>query len=184
MKNIFVFFYNFMEYILCGKIGHIENIEGMVKYIGLTEEKHTEEYIEETIYSMNRYRIVISKGTVEKETKDKDERRTISIIYPADRSKNRKSLNRKRIVSEVEGSNIEEILEGIGCKGKRKREYRKITYKYKEGEVIIVEKGSDKIVIGKSEGTDGESILEEIKNKLRIWVDLEIPPESVYEYMI
>lgn len=156
-------------------------MEEIVRFIRKTEEEVEVEEIEERIYKIRRYLVIIRK--IKKEEKEGVE---LSIIYPADKNKNRKTLSRRktRAETETEIEEIERVIEEMEGKKKGTRKYKKTTYKYRGGEVLIIEKENKRIVIGRAEGTEGEAILEEIKNKLKIWIDLEVPSEEICEYII
>ncbi|KAH9387270.1 uncharacterized protein NEMAJ01_2166 [Nematocida major] len=241
-----------MEYLLCGIPA---DVYGMVKFIRASESEYRIEEVKDVVYDMHRYSVMVSQVGSE---------RVLSIVYPADKSKSRKSLARKRSVSTVHGD-AEGLLEEFGCKNRRVREYTRSTYLYKGVRIIVAYKrscegaassedlseetgkreaknaGSENISFptagstpekrgeGESESAlpcskknsgrsslygaspayatsqdtlrsdidlesvlviactdlpDGESVLEEVKNKLKIWVDLVVPSESMCEYMV
>ncbi|KAI5192218.1 hypothetical protein NEMIN01_1887 [Nematocida minor] len=169
-----------MEYILCGIPA---DTAGMVRYIGMTEDECSVESVCEVSYSLGRYTLLVSNCTNEN-SGDKQSRNILSIMYPPDKSKNRRSLGRKKSVSEFIGEGVCSVLEEIGCKNKRVREYKKSTYKYKGVDIIVIKKDEKDLVIARSDRIDGEAALEDVRNKLSLWVNLIVPPESVHECML
>ncbi|EHY64538.1 hypothetical protein NERG_02348 [Nematocida ausubeli] len=170
-----------MEYLLCGIPTDVENL---VKYVQLTEDECRVEEVSEVSYSISRYQILISKHKAIGAEKDQKERHTISIIYPADKSKSRKALSRKKTTTDFTSNEIHLLMEELGCKNKGARAYTRSTYKYKEAEIVIVKKGEDVLVVVRTESPDSETILEDIKNRLRLWVNLIVPPEDTHDCLL
>lgn len=166
-----------MEYLLCGVP---LDLPSMVKYIERTEEVARVEEVEEVRYTLKRYQIVLSNY---KSLKIPGENSTkLSVVYPSDKNKSRKSLCRKKSVTEFSGD-LCRFLEELGCKKQGSRKYLRTVYKYKGVEVIIAEKNSKELVVVRSEHRE-ESILEEVKERLKLWVALEVPPEQIEDLVV
>ncbi|EIJ88432.1 hypothetical protein NEPAR06_1856 [Nematocida parisii] len=167
-----------MEYLLCGIP---MDCDYLIKYIKLSEDACVHERVSEVIYYLSRYTVIISN--TEHNDNSRISNSIFSIIYPADKNKSRKCLYRRRFSSNYICDNIEYIMSELGCTNKVVRIYDRVCYKYNNASIIIIKNKNKKIIIAKSDRPDGEVILEEIKDKLKLWVNLITPPEDIHKYI-
>ncbi|KAI5184951.1 hypothetical protein NEHOM01_0502 [Nematocida homosporus] len=173
-----------MECLLCGVTSRLEE---MIRYISLCGHGFRVERVEEVVYTLLGYTLIWSQEKVVYTSEisgcgEEGESSYLKVIFPADKSKSRKSLTRRVIRNKVwQAEGLIGILEGIGCQDRRERSYTRKVYGFKGAEVIIVQKENEQIVVVRAQQSqDGEAVLEEVKAKLSIWIDLIIPPEGIW----
>lgn len=168
-----------MECLVCGVP---RNTEEMVKYVMMKEERNKMERISETVYTFLQYTIILSEEQVVYSSEAEEGGAFVRVVYPPDRSKSRKVLSRKVSRSRIDSvAEAEKILEAMGCANRRTREYSQRVYRCRESAVVIVQKdGRELVVVKTEERENGEALLEEVKGKLGIWVDLCVPPHELW----
>jgi len=169
-----------MECLVCGVP---LNTEEMLKYIRMGGDRGAAVKIKETAYQFMQCSVIISEEEVLYGIDSGKSRTAVKVLFPPDRSRSRKVLARRTVRSTVcSAEEIEKVLLGIGAQNRQTREYTRKTYEYKETQVDIVGRDGKELVVVRTEDKEsGEAIIEEVKNKLRIWVDLQMPPQEVWD---
>lgn len=174
-----------MELILCGAT---DRLDELVKYITLSTPGTSTIRVEEVVYSLGRSSISIARNRVlqSAEPGAAQAQLVLRVLYPPSRTHLGRALTRGCIRAEVlEEGDLTEILQEIGCKRVGRREYIRREYLYRGGKVVVVGKKEKEIVFVVVENTlGGEALMEEIKSKLSIWVDLVPPPQEVWDIII
>lgn len=168
----------------CILSGISESTEEMIRYIIMCEHSSQIKQIRESVYQVDQTILLLSSEKTLYGSQE-EEKKYLKVILPSDRSKSRRSLTRGTVKTQIlQDNGIQDILEDLGGSLLSTREYTKRIYSYKGAQVIIAHKAAKEIVFLKcTKDQETEGLLEEIKKKLSIWIDLVVPPEGVWELL-
>ncbi|OAG31909.1 hypothetical protein NEDG_00384 [Nematocida displodere] len=173
----------------CALFGVSGSIDEIIKYITLTEYATRVERVTEVVYSYMGYSISLSREEVLHSVTEEGVQPPRALVYlkvafPPDRSKSRKTLTRRILKTEVTSGRVEPVLETIGCTRPIRREYTRKAYSYRGAQLEVLTKdGKDLVTVKASleSVAASEAVLHEVKEKLKIWIDLVVPPPSVWK---
>lgn len=175
-----------MEYLLGGTTARASEL---VRYLLLQDNTYCTESVSETVYKYGQLVVVVaSKQVVQYHPLAERAGLFLKVVYPPDRSKCRKALCRRVEATEAldDRRTVETCLELLGCTDRKTRRYTQSVYSYQRSEITIISGEASAVVLVKlaeqlvSEDARG---LEELKQKLAIWVQLDMPPERIWPYL-
>lgn len=174
-----------MEWILCGVT---ERAEEMVRYITMCESAISILHVEEILYQIGRVTVCFctEREVYESAEKKQETKRVLKVVQPPGKTQIGKAIGRICTRAEViDGENIDDLLEIIGCKRIGRREYTKRVYGYRGAKIVIISKEEKEIVFMCIENSTGvEAQIEDIKNRLSMWIDLVTPPQEVWSIIV